>query len=63
MELNDFLIKSNSNNYFIINSDLDIDINSLKKIALSNNKLIVIKDANSEINPIYETLANKVIIK
>ena len=55
-------LNSSDNNYYIINTEHNlIDNDILKKIAISNNKLLVFKDNNTEVNPIYNTLANKIL--
>lgn len=58
--LEKFLIANNTNNNFIVDSKVDTDI--LKKIALSNNNLIIIKDNKFDNEySLYTKLASEII--
>lgn len=54
--LKDYLTKENSNNHFILQNHIDLEI--LKDVALSNNELIIKKTEKGNINDIHKKIAN-----
>lgn len=56
-----YLLNDNNNNCFIVEPSIDRSI--LSKIVCSNNTLIVAKEEDEELDPIYNTIANKIVIK
>lgn len=59
-KLEEFIVGENAGNYFVLRNSININEEILKKIALSNNSLILVKD-NEVINPSYQKFANEII--
>ncbi|MBQ3422342.1 MAG: DUF4116 domain-containing protein, partial [Romboutsia sp.] len=54
-----YYLLSQSNNKYILNDNMNIEIDMLKQIALSNNELILVDTGN--IKDIHRILANRII--
>lgn len=60
-DIENYLVQNSSNNYFIFPNWINIDTDIFKKLALSNNKVILINEAEGDLNVLYTTLANHII--